>query len=249
MAELPLLIFTVLTGLSAGGYVMATIFGLVKRQRTQTFLFDVLCLILLGAGLLGALFHLGHPERFLNALANPSAMIAQEAYWSIPFGSLVLVDAILVKVRDRQGKAIPIIASILGCGLMTVTAIAYFTSYGVPGWPELPTLFQFTVGDLSLGAAFASVFLKVDKERSLTKTCTALYAALTLVLIWEAVTFGQTTVGSAPFIVAAILMAIATGIEGMPLYKRACKPRFAQMTFGLVLVAMIIARYGFYAAF
>lgn len=249
MAELPLLVFTILTGLSAGGYVMATIFGLLKRRRAQTFSFDVLCLILLGLGLLGVLFHLGHPERFLNALANPSAMITQEAYWSIPFGLLVLVDAVLIKTRDDQGKAIPIIASVLGCGLMTVTAIAYFTSYGVPGWPELPTPFQFIIGDLSLGAAFASAFSKVGKEPSLTKIRATLYAALTLVLIWEAVTFGPTSVGVVPFVVAAILTAIAAGVEGMSLYTKTHKPSFAWITFGLVLVAMIIARYGFYAAF
>ena len=249
MAELPLLAFTILTGLSAGGYVAATAFGVLEKRRLRTFPFDVLCLAFLGLGLLGTMLHLGHPERLLNALANPSAMIAQEAYWSIPFGALVLVDAILVKARDYRGRALPLAASVLGCGLMTVTAIAYFTSYGVPGWPEVPTLFQFIVGDLCLGAAFASAFLKIEKKRALTAICAALYVALALVLVWEAVVFGATAVGAAPFVVAAILAAAAAGIEGMPLRKKTCKPGIAWIAFGLILVVMVVTRYGFYAAF
>lgn len=63
MAELPLLAFTILTGLSAGGYVAATAFGVLEKRRLRTFPFDVLCLALLGLGLLGTLLHLGHPER------------------------------------------------------------------------------------------------------------------------------------------------------------------------------------------
>ena len=43
---------------------------------------------------MGVLGHLGRPERFLLALSNPSAMIAEEAYWSIAFGVLMLVDFI-----------------------------------------------------------------------------------------------------------------------------------------------------------
>ncbi len=138
MAELPLLAFTILTGLSAGGYVAATAFGVLEKRRLRTFPFDVLCLALLGLGLLGTLLHLGHPERFLNALANPSAMIAQEAYWSIPFGTLVLVDAILVKARDYRGRALPLAASVLACGLMPSRPSPTSRATACPAGPKSP---------------------------------------------------------------------------------------------------------------
>ncbi len=105
----------------------------------------------------------------------------------------------------------------------------------MPGWPEVPTLFQFIVGDLCLGAAFAGAFLKIEKKRALTAICAALYVALALVLVWEAVVFGATAVGAAPFVVAAILAAAAAGIEGMPLRKKTCKPGIALIAFGLIL--------------
>lgn len=176
-------------------------------------------------------------------------MITQEAYWSIPFGLLVFIDAILIKVRNYQGKIIPAVASIFGCGLMIVTAIAYFTSYGVPGWSEVPTLFQFIVGDLCLGVAFVSACLKVEKKQVLAMICATLYAVLALVLVWEAVVFGATAVGVVPFVVAVVLAAIAAGIDGMPLYKKASKPSFAWVVFILILFAMVAARFGFYTAF
>lgn len=40
-------------------------------------------------------------------MANPGSMIAQEAYWSIAFGVIVLVDLVVAKVK---GAAVQLFA-------------------------------------------------------------------------------------------------------------------------------------------
>ena len=82
ISEFPLFLFTTLGGLAAGAYVAAAIFPDVDRKPKRPWLFPLVCLALLGVGLLGVLGHLGRPERFLLAMSNPSSMIAEEAYWS-----------------------------------------------------------------------------------------------------------------------------------------------------------------------
>ncbi|MFR1638738.1 MAG: DmsC/YnfH family molybdoenzyme membrane anchor subunit [Eggerthellaceae bacterium] len=101
ISEFPLFLFTTLGGLAAGAYVAAAIFPDVDRKPKRPWLFPLVCLALLGVGLLGVLGHLGRPERFLLAMSNPSSMIAEEAYWSIAFGALMLVDFVLL-LRRRQ---------------------------------------------------------------------------------------------------------------------------------------------------
>ena len=93
ISEFPLLVFTTLAGLAAGSYTMSAFFP-VGQGSKRPWLFPLVCLVLLAAGLLCLPAHLEHPERMLIALSNPSAMIAQEAYWSIGFGrSLIHICA------------------------------------------------------------------------------------------------------------------------------------------------------------
>ena len=90
ISEFSLFLFTTLGGLAAGAYVAAAIFPDVDRKPKRPWLFPLVCLALLGVGLLGVLGHLGRPERFLLAMSNPSSMIAEEALAALeqtrPFG-------------------------------------------------------------------------------------------------------------------------------------------------------------------
>ena len=100
ISEFPLLVFTTLAGLAAGSYTMSAFFP-VGQGSKRPWLFPLVCLVLLAAGLLCLPAHLEHPERMLIALSNPSAMIAQEAYWSIGFGIVLLADVVLSKAKGR----------------------------------------------------------------------------------------------------------------------------------------------------
>ncbi|WP_275556964.1 DmsC/YnfH family molybdoenzyme membrane anchor subunit [Adlercreutzia agrestimuris] len=261
ISELPLLLFTVLTGLASGGFVMSTILCLMSKRRQRSWLFSLLCLILLGLGMLCVLAHLGHPERFLNALANPTAMITQEAYWSIPFGCLLLADILLLKLKHSENIAIPIIGSLFGLGLMCVTSIAYFTSYGVAGWPEVPTLFLFSIGDLAMGAVFALTAFEftanhADKAAKKNKSTQSfsllsilLNLALVLTFIAEAIVFANLAVGPWGFIVAALLTAAATAMQACVVLGKFRIKNLNLICSILITIAVIITRYAFYAMY
>ena len=120
---LPLLAFTTFAGLAAGAYAIDAVCGNARvgggsaahggaaagsggeaagipanaasDALARPWLFPLVCLVLLGVGLCGTLAHLGQPLRFLNGMSNPGSMIAQEAYWSIAFGAVILVDLVL----------------------------------------------------------------------------------------------------------------------------------------------------------
>ncbi|TNU94102.1 hypothetical protein FIC87_03575 [Eggerthella lenta] len=153
ISEFPLFLFTTLGGLAAGAYVAAAIFPDVDRKPKRPWLFPLVCLALLGVGLLGVLGHLGRPERFLLAMSNPSSMIAEEAYWSIAFGALMLVDFVLLLRRGASPRAVRVVAAVAAGALMCIMGWAYFTSYGNPAWAAWQTLPLFVLGDLAMGSA------------------------------------------------------------------------------------------------
>lgn len=246
ISEFPLLVFTVLTGLAAGGYAMAAVFHLAGGRKERSWTLPLVCLVCLAAGMVAVLFHLGHPERFLNALANPTAMIAQEAYWSIPLGIVLLLDAVLLKLGKGQTPALPVIGAVLSLGLMTVTAIAYFTSYGVAGWPEVPTLPLFVAGDLGMGAAFALAMDARGSNRSAAIVSAVLAVAVAVTMVAEAAVFAPLPVGAVPFAVAAVLAVAGAVLEVFPSAKPQAWWRW--LAFACLLAAVTVARYGFYAA-
>ena len=98
ISEFPLFLFTTLAGLAAGAYAVSAVFPVGKDPK-KAWLFPLVCGILLAVGLVGLPLHLGRPERMLIALTQPGAMIAQEAYWSMAFGGILIVDVVVSKVK------------------------------------------------------------------------------------------------------------------------------------------------------
>ncbi|MFQ9179357.1 MAG: DmsC/YnfH family molybdoenzyme membrane anchor subunit [Eggerthella lenta] len=168
ISEFPLFLFTTLGGLAAGAYVAAAIFPDGDRKPKRPWLFPLACLALLGVGLLGVLGHLGRPERFLLAMSNPSSMIAEEAYWFIAFGVLMLVDFACAAAgapararcaSGRRGSGRPMASWDGRTSRATATP---------PGrWQTLPLS---VLGDLAMGAALWGLmrgFVSLGRRRGL----------------------------------------------------------------------------------
>ncbi|WP_270299735.1 hypothetical protein, partial [Eggerthella sinensis] len=180
ISEFPLFAFTTLGGLAAGAYAVGACFPRPWKARSSLavpprrgrreapWLFPLACLALLGVGLPGAAGRGAArraraprpPERFLLALANPSAMIAEEAYWSIAFGLLMLVDLAAAAAQGARPPRRAPAGRLAALGLMCVMGWAYFTSYGNPAWAAWPTLPLFMLGDLAMGAALYGLFAR-----------------------------------------------------------------------------------------
>lgn len=172
MEILPLLVFTTFGGIAAGAYVMAVFGSLMAggagagsdakgaASDGKAWLFPLVCIVLLGVGLLGTLMHLGQPLRFMNGMANPGSMISQESYWAIAFGVLMVVDLVLAKMKGASNAVVRALAAVAACGLMVVTGLAYHACLFLPAWSGAVTLPVFIVGDLAMGAGLCLAFAK-----------------------------------------------------------------------------------------
>ena len=251
IAEFPLFLFTTLGGLAAGAYAVAACFpsdGGTKDSK-RPWLFPLVCLALLGVSLLGVLGHLGRPERFLMALANPASMIAEEAYWSIAFGLLVLVDLVLRARKGASPRAVRVLAGACGFVLMCIMGWAYFTAYGNPAWAALPTLPLFVLGDLAMGAALVGAF---DGGRCRSRVFAVAMAALALAAAASMAAVGAQFAacghGIMPFAAAAVL-AVATAVFALVAHAGKLVPRTASaLVLACILVGVVVSRYAFYAA-
>ncbi|WP_101721245.1 DmsC/YnfH family molybdoenzyme membrane anchor subunit [Eggerthella timonensis] len=159
---LPLLVFTTFAGLAAGAYAIDALCGNGRTgscaaESARPWLFPLVCLALLGLGLCGTLLHLGQPLRFVNGMANPGSMIAQEAYWSIAFGLVIVADLALAKVKGASVRPVRWVGGLVAVGLMVVTGLAYYQSLGLPAWSGAATVPLFLVGDLALGAGLCAL--------------------------------------------------------------------------------------------
>lgn len=250
ISEFPLFAFTTLSGLAAGGYAVGAVFRGQKAESKMTWLFPLVCIVLLGLGLCGTLAHLGHPERFLNALANPTSMIAEEAYWSIAFGVLMVIDAVLCKVKGAAPVAVRALGAIAAIGLMCVTANAYFTMHGNPVWTGPATLALFVVGDLAMGIALVALFRSgLAPEKMFAGVAIVALALCAASIAAIAAQFAGYGFDMMPFIAALVIGPVAgIVVYALSMTGKLAPKVAAPLAFVLVLVGVVIARYFFYAA-
>lgn len=250
ISEFPLFAFTTLSGLAAGGYVVGAAFCGQKAESKMAWLFPLVCIVLLGLGLCGTLAHLGHPERFLNALANPTSMIAEEAYWSIAFGVLMVIDAVLCKVKGVVPVVVRVLGAIAAVGLMCVTANAYFTMHGNPVWTSPATLALFVVGDLAMGIAMVACFRsELVSQKTFAAITIAILVLCAAFIAAIAAQFAGYGFDMMPFIAALIIGSVAgIVVYALGMTSKLAPKAAAPLGFVLVLVGVVIARYFFYAA-
>lgn len=248
ISEFPLFLFTTLAGVAAGAYAASVVFSVGKGSK-KAWLFPLVCLVLLAVGLVGLPLHLGRPERMLIALTQPGAMIAQEAYWSIALGVILLVDLILSKVKGASPRALRIVGAVAALGLMFVMSNAYFVSIGVPAWASWQTFLLFILGDLAMGAALLALF-----EPDLAMNGTYLTAAIALSalaavsVVLDAVHFAGVGAGVVLLIVGAVVVAAAAVLQFMAKSGKMAADTAAKAAFACAFVGVALARYGFYAA-
>lgn len=260
ISEFPLFCFTTLAGLAAGAYAVGAVFP-VGGDAKRKWLFPLMCLVLLAVGLIGLPLHLGRPERMLIALSNPMAGIAQEAYLSMAFGIVLLIDVIVSKVKGTSPRALSIVGAVLALVLMFVMGLAYFVSLGVVAWASWTTLPLFVFGDLAMGIALVAAFDRfmlgkgecdlgqaLVKKRQFLNVEMVLIGLAALAFIAEAVQFGGVGQGVIPFAVAAIVAVAGIGVVFATMKGKMSDNAGAWATFACLFVAVVVARYAFYAA-
>ena len=245
ISEFTLFVFTLLGGISAGTYLVSAVFPR-KGDDSRAWLLPLVCLVLLGAGLLCVLFHLQQPQRFLNALVNPTSGITLEAYFSLPFCLVLFTDFVLL-LKKKDVRWLKVVGAVLALGLMFAMSYMYFVSANVPAWYSWETLPFYVVLDIALGCAIYPLFVKEFSHSDAYPVANAVVQALAAcVMVLEGMHFASVGLSPIPFVVGAVALAASAVCA---LLAKGDRARVLAMAVCVLTVAGVaIARYAFYAA-
>lgn len=247
ISEFPLMLFTVLTGIAIGAYVGAALFP-KKGSDEKAWIFPLVALILLACGGFAAMGHLGRPQMMMNVLNNPGSSITMEGICTGIMAVIAIVDLVLAKQKGEANRGIRIVGAIAGLIFMCIVTSVYVKSYGNPAWMAAPTYLMFVVGDLAAGVAAWKLFADED-NKTLNLAICALNALFAVVLAWQAATFSGFGVDGVMFLGAGAVFAAATAVVAY--MASAGKMQGSTAAYAIVVLAVIalfLARYGFYAA-
>lgn len=172
--EFPLVVFTVLSQAAIGLALMRAV-----RTAGGDFAGDArkewrLIAGLMLVGMLGSLFHLGHPTGAPAALTHlGTAWLSREVLFAGLFTGLAVLAAL---VAGQQGKpALAWLGALLGLGVIVSAGM----TYAPPAFPAinnaLPTFF-FLLSAVILGAGFASWFAGQEHQPLLARVFTTALA-------------------------------------------------------------------------
>ncbi|MGI6033964.1 MAG: dimethyl sulfoxide reductase anchor subunit family protein [Coriobacteriales bacterium] len=247
ISQFSLFVFTTMAGLAAGACVASAFFPL-ETTRKRPWLFSLICIVFLAIGLVGCLTHLGHPERVLNALSNPTAGITQEAFATMLFGIVVFIEFLYTLIKKTGApRWLSILEAITGIIMTFVMGFAYLENLGTPAWTNWSTVPLFVIGDLLMGFAFYALFSKGIYEKApFSNASIAIQALFGVFLVFLAAHFSSVGESATPFIVAIV---VATG--GCIVLTWALRSKksgnLVTAVFVCGLVGVCIARWFFYA--
>ena len=248
ISEFPLFMFTTLGGLAAGAYAASAVFPVGKDSK-KVWQFPLVCLILLAVGLVFLPAHLGRPERLLAALTHPGAMIAQEAYWSIALGVILVIDIALSKMKGAAPRALRIVGAIVGIVLMAVMANAYFVSAYVVAWASWQVFPLYILGDLAMGAALLAVFNgELPKQGGYAMATGVLGVLAAAACALEAAHFAGVGADMVLMIVGAVVVLVGAIVAFAAKTGKLSGAVAAWVPVSCMFIGVALARYCFYAA-
>lgn len=180
--ELPLVLFTVLSQAAIGLTMMRAIRTASRGTTTGARKEWIMIAGLMAAGLIGSLFHLGHPLSAPTAPAHlGKAWLSREVLFAGLFMSVAAI-AVLISSVDHT-PALEWLGAILGLGVIASAGM----TYAPPALPALnnvlPTAF-FLTSAITLGAGFGGWFASEDQQPLIGRIFTsALVVGLVLYLV------------------------------------------------------------------
>ena len=243
ISEFPLFAFTTLTGLGAGALLASAVFP-ERGETKRAWLFPLVMLALMGVGALASVTHLGRPQYMVYMLANPTSSLVLEGIFAGLSCVALIVDVALAAKSAAVNREVRIVATVLAVVLMFVQAYAYAGSYGNAAWAAASVWPFFVLGSLGCGFALWALFAQVGD--GFAKACGVLAALAALSFAWEAATFAGAGADAALLIVGAVLAAVAAACALAKGFAGAKLPWSVVAV--AAVVALAVARYGFYAA-
>ncbi len=242
ISEFPLFAFT-LTGLGAGALAASAAFP-EHGENKRAWLFPLVMLALMGVGALASVTHLGRPQYMVYMLSNPTSSLVMEGIFAGLTCTVLIVDVVLAAKSAAAERVVRIIAAVFAVLLMCVQAYAYAGSYGNAAWAALSVWPFFVLGSLGCGFALWALFKQVSE--GFAKACGVALALAFASFAWEAGTFACAGADAVLLIVGAALAFVAAACAFAKGFADA-KLTWTSVAVAAV-VALAVARYGFYAA-
>lgn len=246
-SEFPLFLFTTLAGLAIGLECAHALYG-QKSDREDPWKFSLACLVLLGLGLLGVLFHLGRPQYFYYAMANVRAGITQEAFASILFGVLILIQLAVYAAKKKAPQALNWITAIVGVVLACVMGFAYAVNVGTPAFTDWSTTLLFPVGDVAMGLAVYALARRdvADGHTSWNGVSLAMDVILAVLIVSQCAHFFAVGQSGVPFACALALLIVGAVMARVGT-SDVSKKSLATWGLWIVVIAVVVSRVAFYS--
>ena len=147
----PLLIFSVLLGVTSGSFVFLAVGELRGKFRDVRFAGALIALICLAVGGCVSVLHMGHPERATHLLGNLGSGLSKELFVVAIMGIVALIYLVLAK-KDypTASKVSGVLGAVLGLVLPFVAGASYLIA-ARPAWDSIALPLMFLGGGLAMG--------------------------------------------------------------------------------------------------
>ena len=147
----PLLIFSVLLGVTSGCFVFLGVGELKGKFKDVRFLGALIAFVCLAVGGCVSVLHMGHPERATHLLGNLGSGLSKELFIVAIMGIVSLVYLILAK-KDYPGvsKVLGVLGALLGLVLPLVAGASYLIA-ARPAWDSAALPLMYLGGGLAMG--------------------------------------------------------------------------------------------------
>lgn len=147
----PLLIFSVLLGITSGSFVFLGVGEIKGKFKDIRFIGSLIALICLAVGGCASVLHMGHPERATHLLGNLGSGLSKELFVVALMGIVAFIYVILSR-KDYPGasKVLGVIGAILGILLPVVAGASYLIS-ARPAWDSAALPLMYLGAGLAMG--------------------------------------------------------------------------------------------------
>ncbi|RDB68939.1 dimethyl sulfoxide reductase anchor subunit family protein [Eggerthella sinensis] len=147
----PLLIFSVLLGVTSGCFVFLGVGELKGKFRDVRFAGALVAFVCLAVGGCVSVLHMGHPERATHLLGNLGSGLSKELFVVAIMGIVALVYLVLAK-KDypTASKVSGVLGGVIGLVLPFVAGASYLIA-ARPAWDSIALPLMFLGGGLAMG--------------------------------------------------------------------------------------------------
>lgn len=148
----PLLIFSVLLGVTSGSFVFLGTGELKNKFKEVRFTGSLIALICLAVGGCASVFHMGHPERATHLLGNLGSGLSMELF-AVGIMGIVAIIYVVLSRKDYPGarKVFGVIAAVLGLVLPVVAGMSYLIA-ARPAWDSAALPLMYLGAGLAMGS-------------------------------------------------------------------------------------------------